>query len=176
MVCCACFAVASLVIARFRLRLAILFGSVGGFARLRFFLGAWRCAPKILPRDKLAKKKGLGDKGPPTRTNPNKNETTAVGHKDQHHKRNHRQNQTRPWPPSPGCLLYLLGRFSAILPGVSYPVSYRKEGYPSRNANRAGCRCERNAISRPIPHSTHTTHDVNRGIGVTQILAPQSSL
>ena len=83
--------------------------------------------------------------------------------------------KTRLDPGQPGPL-FLLDRFSTILPGLPRPLSYRIGGYPIGYTNRADCRCERNAIPSPILQFTPTTSDVIAGMGVTQFLALQSSL
>ena len=128
---------------------------------------------KSVQKKKKKKRKGLGTKGPQpgqtqTQTKPPRTDTRTNTTK-----RNHRQTGPGPGRLVPAGLLYLLGRFSAMLPGLSNPVSYRKGAYPSRDTYQAGCWCERNAISRPIAYTAHT---VTPRIGITKILDLESSL
>ena len=149
----------------------------------RYFCSFWGdccCVPKVAPVDKSSKKeKWSGDKAP-NQGQP-KHERNHRGNGTNHDK--HHATKPPPKPDRPGLgqpgldgLLFLLGRFSAILPGLSYPLSYRRGGYPSRYTNRADFRRRRNASPRTIPHFPHTASDVTSSIGVTQVLALQSSL
>ena len=108
------------------------------FRAASFLWGAWCCAPNFSYRDNFVqkkKRKGLGDNGPhQDQTKHHKTKPPRVDTRANTTKRNHRQTQTNPGPPSPGWsalpfgqgLRYLARRaalsFRGEIPGRRYPL------------------------------------------------------